>query len=122
MHMVRRGGHKSGKKVDIKDIDGFGQSLRQQVTEADLEKRVGNDGKGFPGGTECDLVKLTTLPQSDDTTTAPTGRPLGVIGVPLNDIPVLSKAELQNHPMWIARDNHRRPERFRHIPPIWSMR
>ena len=48
MHLARRGGHKAGKKIPVKDIDGHVQSLRAQVTEEDLKYQRRPKAKSQP--------------------------------------------------------------------------
>ena len=36
MNLLRRGGHKSSKKVELKESDGPAQPIRQQLTGQDL--------------------------------------------------------------------------------------
>ena len=45
MHLSRRGGHRSEKKISVKDIDGHVQNLRANLTQEDLRYKDTNKGK-----------------------------------------------------------------------------
>ena len=50
MHLIRRGGHRTNKKIAINDIAGHVPSLRQQLTPGDLNQREKVGIKGSSGG------------------------------------------------------------------------
>ena len=62
MHLARRGGHRAEKKIQIKDIDGHVQSLRDQLTEEDLEYQRSPKSKSQPkaGGGVLDIPDTLT--------------------------------------------------------------
>ena len=53
-----RGGHRSSKKIAIEDIDGPAQSVRQQLSAGDLEKRSMLDAKGAASGGVLPLILM----------------------------------------------------------------
>ena len=62
MHLARRGGHRSEKRIPVKDIDGHVQNLRSLLTEEELKYKDKDKDKGktkwIPkaGGSACNTA------------------------------------------------------------------